>query len=412
MRAVLALLAVMFAATGYDAAIPYFARMREVTHIAPDHQNYFVVDAEIWKSARPDLADLRLCDAQSQVPYVLRKQTAGSSHEEKAAKVLNLGEVGGHTEFDLDVRDLGEYSRVRLNVDAKNFICTGKVQGRQNSNDRSGAELGSSTLYDFTAEALRSNFVLKFPAATFPYLHVRLAPGIRPAQIKGAYIASFSETKAAWLPAGNCAAVSGPAQQSVFECSISQGMPVERVAFQIEPGTVNFNRTVIVSDEKGEEVERGSVSRVRMTRAGQTVTSEELAIDLYPRTENKMRVAIQNGDDKPLPVQQVQALSIERRVYFDPAGKTALRLYYGDQKLGAPTYDYAKFFQPSADAAVSQLGPAEANNEFTGRPDERPWSERHKVVLWAAMLIAVTLLGVIAVRGMLKDQQHQPDQGR
>jgi hypothetical protein len=87
-----------------------------------------------------------------------------------------------------------------------------------------------------------------------------------------------------------------------------------------------------------------------------------------------------------------------------PRAKASLRLYYGDQKLEAPAYDYGKFFQPDADAAVAQLGPEAANQEFTGRPDERPWSERHTIVLWAAIVIAVALLGGIAIRGFVKEK--------
>ena len=83
-------------------------------------------------------------------------------------------------------------------------------------------------------------------------------------------------------------------------------------------------------------------------------------------------------------------------------------MYYGDQKLDAPSYDYAKFFEPSPEAAVAQLGEAEANGRFTGRPDERPWTERHGIVLWAAMLIAVAALALVAVRGFVKDKQPEP----
>lgn len=407
MREVAALLVVLFVSTGYEAAMQYFSHVRDVTHIDPGRQNYFVVDPDLWKVARPDLADLRLYDGQSQVPFALRKQVADSSRQETAANVLNLGTVAGQAEFDLDVRRVTEYSRVRLSLDAKNFVGTAQIEGRQNPNHRSGTQLGSGTLYDFTLEGLGSNFTLKIPPSSFPYLHVRLAAGIRPEQVKGAFIASASESQPAWLRAGSCAAVSPPAKQSVFECSIPQGMPIERLAFEVESGAVNFSRTVILSDEQGEEVERGTISRVRMTRAGQTIRSEDLAIDFDPRTAGKIRVAIANGDDAPLPIRQLWALSVERRIYFDPAGRTTLRLDYGDPKLEAPSYDYAKLFRPDAEAAIAQLGVPQLNPQFTGRPDDRPWSERHKAVLWAAMLIAVALLAALAWRGWSANKQGQ-----
>jgi len=47
-----------------------------------------------------------------------------------------------------------------------------------------------------------------------------------------------------------------------------------------------------------------------------------------------------------------------------------------------------------------QLGAEEGNAGYTGRPDDRPWSERHPAVLWTAILAAVAILGGIAVRSI------------
>ena len=393
-------LAVSVAALGYEAAIPYFARSRTLTISAPDRQNYIVVDPDIWKSSRNELADIRIYDGQSQVPYALIKQSGGSSNQETPAKILNLGTVGGHTEFDLDVSGTKEYERVRLEIDAKNFINGTQMQGRAMPNDRAGSNLGSSTLYDFTNEGLGSNFTLKVPTSSFPYLHVRLSTGILPKQIKHAFVSTFSETKAAWTFAGECKPADGRPKETVFECALLENVPLERIAFEVPASTVNFNRAVIVSDESGNELDRGSVSRVRLNRAGQSVVSQDLMIDLYTQAAKRLKVAIQNGDDKPLPIESVRPLSFERRIYFDPSGKINLQLYYGDPKLGSPAYDYAKFFQQSPNAAIAQLGQPEANPQFTGRPDDRPWSERHQTVLWAAMIAAVALLGALALRGI------------
>src|SRR5437667_9578008 len=107
------LMAFFLAGSGFEAAISYFSRLRNVSVASPNLQNYFVIDPDVWKYARPDLGDVRLYDGQSQVPYALVKQSGGGSSQESAAKILNLGKVGDHTEFDLDVRGLEEYGRVR-----------------------------------------------------------------------------------------------------------------------------------------------------------------------------------------------------------------------------------------------------------------------------------------------------------
>jgi hypothetical protein len=386
------------AAGNYEASISYFSRSRPISISRADKQNYIVVDGDIWKFSRNDLGDLRIYDGTSQVPYAFVRAAAGSSTQEKAAKIFNLGSVAGRTEFDLEIPDLTDYGRVRLELDAKNFINIARVEGRRAVNDRSGTELGNSTLYDFTAEGLGSNFVLKFPSSSFPYLHVRLAPGIKPTQVKHAYVSSFSETKAAWSQAGECNAVAGGTKETVFECAIQDRVPVERLTFDLPTDAVNFNRTVIVTDETGNEIARSSISRVRMTRTGQTVVSEDLSLDLFEHVGSKLKLKIENGDDRPLPIAQVRPLSIQRRIYFDPVGKSALQLYYGDPKLESPSYDFAKFFQQGPTTVSAALGAPTANPQYAGRPDERPWSERHQALLWLAMIAAVALLGAMAVR--------------
>jgi hypothetical protein len=137
-----------------------------------------------------------------------------------------------------------------------------------------------------------------------------------------------------------------------------------------------------------------------MTRYGNTVTTEDLALNVSADYTGSLTITIDNGDDPPLPFQKVQPQSLERRLYFEPQGKTTLKLYYGDEKLTTPVYDYAKFFREDPNASPAKLAPETPNAAYTGRPDERPWSERHKSVLWTAMLLAVALLGWLAFRGL------------
>lgn len=113
-------------------AISYFTNVRDI-RINPDQagaQNYCVVDEEVWKWARPDLGDLRIYDGESQVQYGLSVERGGTSTEEAPARILNLGAVGGRTEFDLDMGKITEYDRIRLRLDAKDFVGDGSARGQ------------------------------------------------------------------------------------------------------------------------------------------------------------------------------------------------------------------------------------------------------------------------------------------
>ena len=408
MRLLISLLLLLAAgaASRPEAAIPYFTNVREVRIAEPGRQNFFVVDEELWDHSRPDLADLRLYDEETPVQYALSEQRAGVSSEEAAAKILNLGAVGGHTEFDVDVEGIPEYDRVRLRLDAHDYVATASVSGGNALGNTAEVQLPPSTLYDFSKEQLGANSEIKLPTSSFRYLHIKLSSGILPQQVKAATIFNRREQQASWTKVGSCAAPQPRQHLTVITCTLPPRVPLNRVEFRIPSEQVNFRRTVSIEDAAGSQVSSGEISRVRVNRGGTLVTHEDIAVNLSG-SYGQITINIDNGDNPPLTLSSVQPLTLERRMYFDPAGKSGLRLYYGDPGLEAPIYDYARFLHVDASAAQAQLGPGMHNAEYTGRPDERPWSERHGAVLWSAMILAVLILSVLALRG-LKSGTGQP----
>jgi uncharacterized protein DUF3999 len=388
-----------------EPSISYFTNVRDLRISQPASQNYFAVDEEIWNRARPDLADLRIYDGESQVQYALSEQRGGTSSQEASAKILNLGSVGGRTEFDLDMFDKntgqsGEYDRIRLSLDAKNFVVTASVAGSNELRANSATQLPPATLYDFTREELGSNPVLKLPPSGFRYLHVKLTAGILPTQVKGASIYNLQETKAVWSSVGSCRSPSQIARTTVISCNAPLYVPVDRIRFQVDPKQVNFRRAVALDASDHGYGGGGEITRVRMNRGGTAVVSEELDVPIVRRRSGQLKITVDNGDNPPLAISGVQLLSVERRVYFDPQGKSLFWLYYGDSKLDSPVYDYARFFKADPAAAQAELGPGSHNRAYRGRPDDRPWSERHKAVMWLAMILAVIVLAGLAVRGL------------
>jgi hypothetical protein len=167
----------------------------------------------------------------------------------------------------------------------------------------------------------------------------------------------------------------------------------------VDPKQVNFRRAIVLSDASDHYYGTGEITRVRMNRAGTTVVSEEMDVPIEDRGSGQLMITVDNGDNPPLAISG-QLLSVERRLYFETQGKSLLRLYYGDDKLQSPVYDYARFFKADSAAAKAEVGPGSHNPAYRGRPDDRPWSERHKAILWLAMLLAVVVLAALAIRGL------------
>jgi len=380
-------------------AIRYFALTREVHVSDPGKQNYFVIDEEIWRHSRSDLGDLRLYDGQSPVQYALSEQREGVASDEVDVKILNLGTVSGHTEFDLDMQGTAEYNRIRLRLDAHDFVGTASISGGDGPGRAASVELPASTVYDFSKERLGSNSLLKLPSSNFRFLHVKISAGVRPQDVKSAGVYQQHDQQASWTPIGSCAAPQQKDRGTIVICNLPDHLPVSQIAFEVVASQVNFRRSVTVDDGKGVRLGTGDISRVRISRQGTLFTDEHLAVPLAG-VSGPVTVTIDNGDNPALAIERVQPQVTEHRVYFDPNGRTGLKLYYGDEKLAPPVYDYARFFRAEAQPAVAGLGPDSPNPFHQPRPDERPWSERHKAVLWGAMLVTVLALSYVAVRSL------------
>jgi Protein of unknown function (DUF3999) len=400
-------------------SIPYFKYQRPV-QVQPGGQRYVAVDEQTWKNARRDLGDLRLYSGQQEVPYALIVERGGQESASKDVTVLQQSAVGGKTQFLIDMTPLspalvfnGEYDHINLRLATKNFVAHARVEGQDDLHGEHWAWLSESILYDLSKERLGGNSVLRLPLSVYRYLRVTIDGPVKPDDILGASAEFREEQKAVWRDVGGAPTVTEmPANVARGDSSrvdrkgteltfvLAENVPVNRVTLDIDPSQANFRRSVQVEGDKDAYVGAGEIDRIHMVRSGQKIDSEDYDVNFSAVGHKTIKVIIDNGDDPPLKIKSARLQQLERRLYFDAQASGPLTLYYGDEKLDAPVYDYAKLFLLAKDAAPAQLGAEEANAAYTGRPDERPWTEKHPAVLWIAIVAAVLILGAIALRSM------------
>lgn len=402
--AVLAFALSLAAASVPEARIQYFSHVRPVQVAAPGRQNYAIIDESIWNAARPDLGDVRLYAAGREVPYALVVQQRTTGANEYPARILNAGRVNGMTEFVADLSGAPEYNEVRLKLadNAKDFVARARIEGMYDLHQRRAVDLGAATIFDFSGEKLGCNYSLKLlRLSAFRYLRVTI-PEISLEQVLGATVADTRERSGAWVPVSISPTIQQSGRTTVVSWSQSDRVPLARVGFIIDPANANFRRTVEIQNSAGQIVASGEISRVHLERNGKSVEAENLVVDMPETRASGFKVVIQNGDDAPLRISEVKALALERRLYFAPEGDASLSLYFGDSGLTAPIYDYAKLFRAEENAPIAMLGPTTKNPAYTGRPDARPWTERHPALLWTALVLAVAGLGAVALREIKK----------
>lgn len=392
--------AVALASDAPVSRVAYFSRTRNVTAGAADKQDYVVLDEAIFNHARADLGDLRIFAGEAEVPYSIVVKRGSTQAALSSVPVLNKGTVNGNTQFAVDV-GIPEYDELHIDLATRDFIAQAKVEGANDLAEKNWNQLGAFTIFDFTREKLGSNFNVRLHSPSrFRFLRITIVGPVEEKQVQGAGIANLQESKAKYIDLSEQPSAAQAGKKTVYEWDASDRVPLDRLHFEVDPAEVNFNRSLTLICDK-RVISNGELSRLRMQRSGRKIETEDLDMDLAGLRCKHYKVEIANGDDRPLHITAMRPQMLERRAYFNARGQISFTLYYGDEKLEPPLYDYAKLFEEPEAAQVAQavMSSDMQNTAFTPRPDERPWSERHPAVLWIAMIAAVGLLGAWALKG-------------
>jgi hypothetical protein len=423
------------------------------------------LDAQVFAHAAPSLKDLRLFNGAAELPYATTLSQP-LQQESDDARILNLGLRNGRIAFDLEM-PRRPYTDVLLNLKGRDFLATASVFGEAAPNGPpknapTPTELGSFTLFDLSSQHLSRNTTLPLTESSFPYLHIELAvtsaPGapslpLSPAilqMVKGATVPPSREAQTLYTTAAQSSTFTQRNRQTLAAFTLPVRVPIERISFALPPGFKgNFSRTVEIaaraqptrpiqskdpaqsrslgSDPQSEaapdpqpETVTATILRVHATEAGRSVDREQLSIPVSIGSNMQLpatlQIAVDNGNDPPLPLAAVRLEMRQRRICFDPAAvNQALTLAYGDPAyvdpghadpnqadlaLEAPVYDYAKLFRPAAAPQPARLESEHLNPTFHPRPDGRPFTERHPELLWVVLLGVISVLATVALRSV------------
>ena len=407
------------------------------------------LDAAIFPHAAPSLTDLRIFPAEAaaagaavhEVPYAITLSEA-VTEETETARVLNLGMRGARIVFDLEMPQRA-YTGVTLDLDpaVHDFVATATVSGSDALGGRSTA-LGTFTLFDLASQRLSRETTIPLEESTFKVLHVELnvsaaagggAARFVPAMVLEASVPPSREAQTIYTTVASVTVPTTGAVASLhktrFDLDLPLRVPVERVSFDLAPGYHgNFSRDVTIharsnpdatnsTESLPVETLTGSIYRIHSTQDGHTIDQQQLSVPavLGANLQHSARVwiEIENGDDQPLPIASVRLEMRQRKICFEaPAAPSIdsgaihgsdtssnLALFYGDSRLAAPEYDYARLFVASRAALAAELGPEGLNANYRVPAAEvRPFAERHPEVLWIALIIVICVLGLVALK--------------
>lgn len=385
---------------------------------------------EVFDRSLPTLDDLRvLDDAGNVTPHTV--VWGRLPHERatipKPAKMLNRTfEPGEWSRVTLDFGESRLKNELHVSLSGENFRREAMIEG---SNDAVEWERVADGLWLLGISQDGSQYwanTLQFSQNQFRYL--RLTVYNMPGETKRIDIKQVDSAMVVAPPPNEFEERKTPrtslekgekTRESIYEFDLGfRNLPAVLVRFEVsEPlfhrayrlfGRNDADETFETRTETGtRRVEREAPWRliaqgILYRTRGEDGSSREQAVQTKGAPYRYLQLRVRDDDDAPLDITSVTATLRRTSVVFQSEPDRSYRLIGGNPKAVPAQFDFARAV---GDAVRGDLPTATLDAiEVTERePPIAPWSERYRILLWAAMLLAtgvVLWLVLTSLRGI------------
>jgi hypothetical protein len=393
-------------AQGVTASWAYFT---EVTPAANAPGLYDLsVPLDVMDKARPDLADLRLLDAQGkEIPYGLRIRSEIDDRQEVGGTLFNQVNVGSATEVSVDLgENPGEHNEVEIETSGTNFRRRVTVEGGDDGKDWKILENGA-VLFDFQSQnkTVQSDRV-SYPVSRYRYLRVRvfadeLADKQPPliTNVNAVRVVKVNGELATWnvnLPSRQLLRSQG-VPSSAWNIDLGGRAPCDRLILHIED--TSFSRTFQVEARDDPQNVRLVASGELTRRVGETWQPTVIAFDQEEHVR-RLRLLINDYSNPILTLSQIDAAAPARQMVFELKETPAqpVHLFFGNPNATAPHYDFEKELPAKLSMTPVRLGVKPASNNPEYKPAPLPLTERVPWAIYIVLAISSIALGLILFR--------------
>jgi hypothetical protein len=411
-------LALAVAAPAFHAAAPVFRYERPVQLAqtsAPE--TCVVLPLDLLSHAAPWLQDLRVMAGDREVAYQVRTSSDAGEEVARPEQILNLGQRNGAISFDVEMTE-PRYSRVLLNMARSHFSVLVHVTGIDRPGE-AGVAFPEIAYSSDTPEDEPQVKRISLPESNFRYLHFEIRTlaldPVTPRDVAGVDVLVQNAEPPRYV---QVASSTGPQQkphETMYEFTVPANLPLDQLSFASDDPKAVFSRTADLErfrSSDGAQATSDDAARREMPMQSEGITlmhapdakrpsassgegTIHLALGAAPYAST-VRLTIQNGDDAPLALHAIALQMRERRICFLRKPNTSYTLRYGDPLLGAPQYDLSPIEAAAMSVSQSTLGEERALAPVP--KGLRPFTERHPVLLWVALILVVGTLGFVALR--------------
>jgi len=391
----LGLLAYAMAVNAQTAPYPL---KREITGVQTNWHS-LVLPNPVYQKLKPDFEDLRIFGVNGkdtvEVPYLLKQRGDQVTANEIAFKQLNQSSANNAYYYTFQPSAGSVINQINLNFKQENFDWKVTLEG---SNDNKN---WFNLAKDYRILSIKNQYTdyrftrLNFPDAKYTYFRVAVNSNTQPELLTTRILKAdtikgvFQNIKYQSYNIKNDA----EHKETVIDVNLTDAVPVSQLSLNAQSDFDFYRPFKIEYVTDSFKTDQGIQYNYMELYTG-TISSLEKPVFSFPNTiTSKLRVTIQNNDNKPL---RLSGLALKGNVFeliarFDDP-KLRYALFYGNEKATAPSYEIEKFENKiPANLSSLTIGEEQQNPAYAVKV-VKPLFE-NKAWLWILMAVIIVLLG-------------------
>ncbi|WP_230146596.1 DUF3999 family protein [Pedobacter sp. Bi126] len=354
---------------------------------------------DLYKKANAGFEDLRIFGINGkdtlEVPYLLKQRADKVTTNDIAFKQINQSTNPNGYYYTFQSPGINLINQINLAFKQENFDWKVNLEG---SNDN---KEWFSLLTDYRILSIKNNDTdyhftkLNFPDSKYQYFRIAVKSPVQPElleakisktdTVKGTY----QEVKYQSFDLKNDVSK----KETIINVTLANPVPLSNLRLNAQSDFDFYRSIKIEYATDGFKTDKGIQYNYANLYEGTISSLEEPAFNFANTITSRLKITIQNNDNKPL---RLNTLQLKGNIYeiiarFDEP-KDEYALYYGNEKATGPLYEIEKFESKIPNNLTSVNIGTEQRNPAYSIKTEKPLFE-NKAWLWVLMAVIIALLG-------------------
>lgn len=400
------LFSILLTANGLFAQMNRYNYLREINGVSETWHSINLPD-EVFGKVSPNFNDFRIYGITKtdtiEIPYILNIASEKQTDEKIDFSTINSSIKAGIYFFTFEISSEKTINEIQLNFKQENFNALVNLEGSQDNSE------WFSILNDYRILSIKNDETdykftnIKFPNSKYQYVRLSIKSDKKLDLIAAeTQISTFESPDFKTYKVEKFSATEDKKyKKTILDIDFSQPLPISFLSFTIKENVDYYRPITIKYLADSIKTEKGWKYNFITLETNVLSSLENNDVSFQSTIAKKLRVEIENFDNRPLKIEGVIAKGYTHKIVARFAETADYYLVYGNEKANKPNYDISKF-TTNIPENISEVNLSEEKTIDKKEDSKTSPLFENKLWLWIIMGIIICILGWFTLKMIQK----------